>query len=208
MQVQNLEGVRLAVVDNFCHRIHNHYAIPGPDWGGWEAKYDNMFEKGKRAARFGLSSDVMNVLEKMQSEEMINKVCESFGKALIPDPLLHGGGLHVMSPDAHLSAHLDYDRHPKLSKWRRALNLIAFVHREWDEKDGGLFTVYSPIGSILAQMEPKPGRLIVMECSDLSYHGVTKVTGTKERVSVACYYLEPATEKNTRQRAMFFPNRD
>jgi hypothetical protein len=180
--------------------------VPAADWPEWEARYDNDCERGKRTTRvlWGWNRDILGHLH---APEMLTLCREAFGFAATPAPTLHGGGLHVMSPGAWLSTHLDYDAHPHILGKRRAINLIAFCHQEWRREWGGMFYLADPLGNPVVEIEPRPGRLVAFETNDLSYHGVTPVTGPAERVSVAAYLLADATPANTRRRALFLPNR-
>lgn len=180
--------------------------VPAPDHPSWEVRYDSPFEQGKRTTR-ELSGEPKRVLGLIESVDQVALWCERLGYPVLPDPSRHGGGLHVTSPEGYLSTHLDYDRHPRLPSWRRALNLIVFLHSSWERDWGGNLELCDPMGRVVKSIEPLPGRLVAFECSDLSYHGVSTVTGPAERVSVACYYLTPTMRHNVRQRALFLPVR-
>jgi Rps23 Pro-64 3,4-dihydroxylase Tpa1-like proline 4-hydroxylase len=123
------------------------------------------------------------------------------------DPTIWGGGLHVTESGGWLNGHLDYDRCPKIPTHRRALNAIGFLNPEWREEWGGAFCLYNPMGEVVKRIYPEPGMVLAFECSDLSYHGVEKVTGPVERITLAAYFLSPAGPEHTRMRAMFFPAR-
>lgn len=183
-------------------------AIPDSSWGGWEAKYSNPCEVGKRTTRDvkGLPS-VARILAELQSPESVRMWCDLLGYAVLPDPTGWGGGLHVTGEGGELGAHLDFDRHPKLPAWRRALNIIAFIHHGWSPAWGGDFCLCDPMGKVVRRFTAWAGEVIAFECSDLSYHLAEPVTGPAERVSVAAYFLSPATAANTRQRALFLPSR-
>jgi Rps23 Pro-64 3,4-dihydroxylase Tpa1-like proline 4-hydroxylase len=172
----------------------------------WEAHYENDCERGKRTTRQLLEpwSRVMTVLE---SDASVAAWIEHLGYQVETDPTHHGGGLHVTEPGGWLNVHLDYDRHPIVPRTRRALNLIAFLNPEWKESYGGALILCASGGTPFKRVYPAPGRLFAFEVSDVSYHGVEQVTGPIPRVTCACYFLAPATGRETRTRALFMPTR-
>lgn len=184
-------------------------APPPPDWDGWEARYDNDCERGKRTTRLSpLCAEMVRALE--------NRFLwfDLLGYPLDVDPHHHGGGLHVTAPGGHLSCHLDYDQHPLIPDRRRALNIVAFCHPKWERQWGGELYLADPGGQPIQVFEPCPGRVVAFECSDLSYHGVFPTAADAgERVSVAAYLLcdrelrRECDRPFTRRRALFMPNR-
>lgn len=184
--------------------------VPGPEWEGWEARYENDTEYHKRTTRNWnelpepLASGMSMYFHHAGSTwwERLTGILD-----LTHDPTNHGGGVHVMSPGGWLSTHLDYDLHPFLVGLRRAINLIAFLNPEWHEEWGGALVLCDPMGKVVKRIYPMPGKIVAFEVGDLSYHGVEKVVGPVERVTAAVYYLSPAGPQNTRRRALFMPNR-
>lgn len=180
--------------------------IPGNWWAGWEACYNNDVERGKRTARdIGMLAGYGALITRLR--DCAATWSHRLGYYLSDDPQLHGGGLHVTTPGGFLGTHLDYARHPHYRDKRRALNLILFTHPEWQSEWGGQFYLADTNGHPVVTIEPRPGRLLAFETNDLSYHGVKPVTGPCDRVSLAVYYLADATERDTRTRALFIPNR-
>jgi hypothetical protein len=205
------DPVKWFVIDGWCEPEPG-WTVPGPDWPGWEVHYTADVERGKRTTRH-LWGWVGERVERLQSLLTLWECARRFGFVALPDPSLHGGGVHVMPPGSDLGCHIDYDRHPNREKTpyiagtRRAVNLIAFCHPRWEAGWGGEFYLADTDGNPVVTLEPKPGRLVAFETNDLSYHGVLPVTGPAERVSVAVYLLEPAGPGNVRTRAMFLPRR-
>src|SRR5581483_11909777 len=50
---------------------------------------------------------------------------------LVPDPELHGGGLHQGPDGSYLDVHADFNIHPQLNLYRR-LNLLIYVNVRWE----------------------------------------------------------------------------
>ncbi len=181
--------------------------LPGRDDPRWEARYDNDCESGKRTLR-----DLTGIPElKKRWDDFVLMVEPDILHPPIPrvelDPTTWGGGLHVTEPGGWLNCHLDFDRCPKIPTHRRALNAIGFLNQEWKPEWGGAFCLYNPAGEVVKRIYPEPGMVLAFECSDVSYHGVEKVTGPVERVTLAAYYLAEAGPTNTRTRALFMTTR-
>lgn len=190
------EPVRWWVFDNWTE----------PCWLDWEVNYDNDCEKGKYTCRD--LSKLYSCYDTLKRMSSLNKECSNLlGYNVECDTTLHGGGLQITKENGYLNTHLDYDLHPHISNKRRALNLILFVHHKWKSECGGALTLNDPLGNVIQRFIPLPGRLVLFEVNDLSYHGVEKVTTKAERVSLAVSYLNDATNNNTRKRALFLPNR-
>lgn len=179
--------------------------IPSGEWPGWEARYGGELEAGKRTARENLPEPIFGIIGSLVTPQWINFWCDQLGYAVLPDPLMWGGGLQVTDPGGSLAVHLDSDRQKKLPYWRRALSVVAFIHPEWDGSWDGHLTLCNPYGNKVEEFAPMPGRLVAFECSDISYHGVLKTLRT--RVSIATAFLAPASERNTRVRSLFIPSR-
>jgi len=173
-------------------------AIPTADWAGWEARYDNDLERGKRTCR----GDVGRVeLTRPDDAERWSSLTGIPGLGL--DRSEYGGGLQVTAPGGYLCCHLDYDHHPVVPARRRALSVVAFHNLEWRPEWGGALVLCDPSGEPVVRILPEPGRVVAFECGDLSYHGVEEVTGPVDRVTTVSSYLVPAG----RTRALFVPNR-
>jgi len=181
--------------------------VPPRRWTGWEVTYDNDLERNKRAAR--RLADLPALRPALDALRALGADwADRLGYPVEDDPLLHGGGLHVTGPGGYLTTHLDYDRHPHRPVWRKALNVIAFLHPEWRASWGGDLYLADPLGVPVQCFRPEPGRVVAFECTDLSYHGVLPTApDAAERVSLAASMLAPAGPQNTRQRALFIPNR-
>lgn len=197
----------------FRHWIIDHWCVPcGPLPPGlpWEAEYDNDLERGKRTLRdwLALPDDYAQVFEELNDPATFRHWRTETGISLAYDPTQYGGGLHVLEAGGYLQVHLDYARHPVLLNQERRLSLIAFLHPEWKPEWGGQLLLCDPSGRCVVAIDPTPGRLVVFEGGDASYHGVRQTArDTPPRVSAAVYYVGPARPTTTRTRALFLPNR-
>lgn len=106
---------------------------------------------------------------------------------LLPDMGLWGAGLHEHQAGQHLDVHLDADCH-RLTGMERRANAILFLS-PWRAEWGGPLELWDHDLASPILVYPAPGRLVLFECSDGSYHGVPRrVTGPQPRRSLAVYW--------------------
>ncbi len=55
---------------------------------------------------------------------------------LIPDPALHGGGMHEVGEGGAFEIHIDFERHPRTFLDNR-LVVITYLNDDWQPEDGG-----------------------------------------------------------------------
>lgn len=203
----------LGVMESFRQK---GFPAPDPGWPWWEVEYADAVQRGKRTTRdiAKLAADLRrhelsDLFGFLQSPAWVQRLQGMFGIPLLEvDDTLHGGGVHVMPGGSRLLGHLDYARHPIKRDKQRALNAIAFLGAapEWPSDWGGELQLMTPGGNPKKRIYPFPGRVVVFETSDLSYHGVASIVAeARDRVTAAVYYLQPHDGRSTRERALFFP---
>lgn len=121
-------------------------------------------------------------------------------KNLIPDPELHGGGMHEVDAGGHFQVHVDFLKHPRTGL-RNRLAVITYLNEDWKEEDGGALELWelSPPRSIVKVL-PTFARTVIMEQSERAAHGhPTPVReGRKRRAIIAYFYTaETASEGGT-----------
>jgi Rps23 Pro-64 3,4-dihydroxylase Tpa1-like proline 4-hydroxylase len=118
---------------------------------------------------------------------------------LEPDQSLYGAGLSAMPDGSQLGLHLDNEIHPDTGMLRR-LNAIVFLGGS--DVFGGHLELYDGMRRLRREIEPTPGRLVLMETGTKAYHGVGKVSArnSAERRAISAFYWSPP-----RVRARFLP---
>jgi Rps23 Pro-64 3,4-dihydroxylase Tpa1-like proline 4-hydroxylase len=132
----------------------------------------------------------------------------------MPDPGLHGGGLHIHKSGGNLNPHFDYSIHPKLKKQRK-INIIYYCSsdpglRESGTGQLGLWSGDEQSPKKLNKIvEPIFNRAIIFDTTQNSWHGIVDPLPEDclfSRKSLAIYYLqEPAENCDPRTRALFAP---
>jgi Rps23 Pro-64 3,4-dihydroxylase Tpa1-like proline 4-hydroxylase len=127
---------------------------------------------------------------------------------LVPDPKLHGGGLHQISAGGRLDVHIDYSHHPGNRLCRR-LNLIVYLNPDWREEYGGHFELWdAKVTRCETRVLPVFNRAVIFATTPKSYHGHPEpITCPPDRTrkSIALYYYTngrpeepgPVVEHNT-----------
>ena len=117
------------------------------------------------------------------------------GKELFVDPAFHGGGFHQSGDGGFLDTHVDFNMHPLQPTWRRTLNVLLYLNKDWKpEYDGRLLIKSSPDGETRA-IEPLFNRGLIMVTDDHTYHGFKKMTlppgVTRKSIATYAYELVP-----------------
>jgi len=195
------------IKQNYCDELV--YAVEEAR-GKW-VHYSNDFEKKRALNEFERGGKLWKLFHYFQSGYFIKQIQDIVGlNHLIPDPQLHGSGIHVTDPGGYLGRHVDYAIHPKFYKERR-LNLILFLSN-WNQGDGGELELYDN-KELFSLIDPIPGRMILWEPTEcqgepLRFHGTRENTGCTSRITACVYYLSelrPGTP--SRYEALFAPNR-
>jgi Rps23 Pro-64 3,4-dihydroxylase Tpa1-like proline 4-hydroxylase len=112
--------------------------------------------------------------------------------ALLADPELDGGGLHETKPGGFLNLHADFLSHTRQRHWSRALNLILFLNRNWQESYGGGLELWNAdVTRCVRRITPSFNRCIIFRVGPKSIHGVPSVQCPEgmSRKSIALYYF-------------------
>ena len=110
------------------------------------------------------------------------------------DPYLHGAGLHVHPRNGRLHVHLDYEKHPHLSKQRR-LNIILYLNKNWNPEWNGETQLWDKnMDKCVVKSPIEFNTAIVFKTNEISWHGVPEIITCPEgilRKTLAYYYLSP-----------------
>jgi len=166
------------------------HETPPSNWEGW-IRYDNDCEHRKLAC------------DNLPSWKYLShRMTSGHDPSLTPD--FRGAGCHVIEPGGWLQPHLDYALHP--NGLERRVNIVLYLNPEWKEEWGGRLELCNMIGEPVKNIHPAFNTAVIWECSDISMHAVSEITGPERRVLAAVNYLGP-NRCATRRRAMFLPKR-
>lgn len=116
---------------------------------------------------------------------------------LMPDPYLHGGGIHSIDSGGFLKMHADFNWHEELGLYRR-INVLVYLNRDWQPEWGGDLRLASQdeTGALTVEQTVFPhfNTTVVFTTDDKSFHGhpdpIAAPTG-RVRNSIALYYYSP-----------------
>ncbi len=121
-------------------------------------------------------------------------------EALVPDPLLEGGGVHQIAAGGFLKVHTDFNWHRILQLHRR-INILIYLNEDWQEEWNGHLELWDEgMERCGARVAPLFNRMVVFSTTDKSYHGHPDALTCPENVrrnSIALYYYtatRPASE--------------
>ena len=189
------EPYPLLVVDNFLHqefanKLEEKY--PGREDTTWWS-YNNHFEKKLACNNINsLDSCFRDFFNLVNSRKFVSELEKLTGiPGLIADPSLHGGGLHRIERGGKLDVHADFNYH-KITGWRRRLNLIVYLNKDWKEEYGGHTEFWDKeMKGCVKKVLPIFNRMSIFTVDDDSFHGhpdpLECPVGTC-RKSLAVYY--------------------
>jgi len=132
------------------------------------------------------------LIEELNSAPFLNFLQRLTGiEALVPDPLLEGGGVHQIGPGGFLKVHTDFNWHRVLQLHRR-INVLIYLNEVWDDAWNGHLQLWDEtMERCGAKIAPLFNRMVVFSTTDKSYHGHPDPLACPEDVrrnSIALYY--------------------
>jgi hypothetical protein len=181
--------------------------FPSPDspiWLDWR-KRDLEHHPRKQgighASRLeGVSPWLHNIIQAFNAYPFLNFLTRLTGiEKLLPDPYLHGGGVHQILPGGRLSVHTDFNDLASLDLYRR-INVLLYLNKDWQPGFGGELELWdADMRACVRSVPPVFNRLVVFNTNKRSFHGHPAPLQAPEgmtRKSLALYYYtaQPAPE--------------
>lgn len=161
-----------------------------PDPNAMPKSRDYMFSDKRELSTLDRHSDISKQLhEVFMSQEFADLASKLVGHPVFLDPEYTGGGFHAGADGSFLDLHVDFNIHPAHEDWLREFNILLYLNPGWEPSWGGeLLLTDDPKAPTIA-VEPKFNRLVMMECTDKSFHGYKKINFPpgRSRRSVAAY---------------------
>ena len=191
-----------AVIDDFLPVAHADKALevfPDPDspiWLDWRQR-DLVNHPGKQgighASRLdGVSPYLHNIIFAFNSYPFLNFLTKLTGiDKLLPDPYLHGGGVHQILNGGRLAIHTDFNHLKALDLYRR-VNVLFYLNKDWKPEYRGELELWDDGLTHCGQsVAPVFNRLVVFDTNKKSFHGHPAPLDTPAgitRKSLALYY--------------------
>ena len=189
------------VLDNFFNdeiltKIHDNF--PKPNQLSWH-QYNNPVEKKLMFSNAGiLDSNFKKVFDELNSKKFITFLEHLTGvQDIFPDYDFIGGGLHQIERGGKLDIHSDFNLLYGTNR-RRALNLILYLNKNWEEEYGGHLELWDKnMTECHSRILPIYNRAVIFNTDEFSFHGHPEPLNCPEnltRKSIAIYYYVENTE--------------
>ncbi|MBC7919543.1 MAG: 2OG-Fe(II) oxygenase [Ferruginibacter sp.] len=145
---------------------------------------------------------VRQVIGELNTPRFLSYVSQLTGiDHLLADEMLEGGGLHQSLRGGFLNVHADFTVHPHKANWRRRVNLLIYLNRDWQPDYRGDLELWDrEMTQCRQKISPVFNRCVLFNTDEDSYHGLPDPITCPEdmtRKSVALYYF---TEEKTAPR--------
>jgi 2OG-Fe(II) oxygenase superfamily len=183
------------LVDFFGADVAAQIAADFPDvtsqeWVHWKHYNENKLGLTKRAL---FPPYIGRVVDELNAPAFVAWLSQLTGiDSLVADPGLDGGGLHQSGPGGFLNIHTDFTTHHHHPNWRRRVNLIVYLNKEWDEAWGGAIELWDrDMRGCVVRIPPLFNHAVIFNTDQPSYHGFPEPlrcpVGVTRR-SLALYY--------------------
>lgn len=196
-------------IDNFLEEAAAHKAMeefPGVTNAGW-IHYVHVNEKKHGLNKMDrLPPFIRTVIEELNTSEFCRFLSRLTGiPNLLPDEMLEGGGLHQSGRGGFLNIHADFTVHPHKRHWRRRVNLLVYLNKDWlPEYRGELELWERDMSKCAASILPVFNRAVIFNTDEDSYHGLPDPIQCPEgmtRKSIALYYFTEEKDALPRKRS-------
>jgi len=190
-QFANSGPVKHVVIDNFLDATYANTLYEDlPDLDGMPKSRDYVFSDKRELSTLDKRSDISRQLhEVFMSREFADFASRLAGQQIFMDPEYVGGGFHAGGAGSFLDLHVDFNIHPKHDDWLRKLNVLLYLNPGWEQTWGGDLLLTDDPGHPTLAVAPKFNRLVIMECTDQSFHGYRTINFPigRSRRSIAAY---------------------
>lgn len=166
--------------------------IPGED-RKWDFYYAAGFEEKWAISDYlALPAPVRQLVSELNAGPFVRFLESLTGiEHLLPDPHLHGGGVHLVKRGGVLQVHSDFNWSERLQAHRR-VNLFVYFNPAWQEAWGGALELWdSKCERSVASYLPLFNRVVIFSARSDTFHGHPTPLQCPEgvwRKSIALYY--------------------
>ncbi|MAH99369.1 MAG: proline hydroxylase [Euryarchaeota archaeon] len=184
------------IIDNFLNEdIANNVLMSFELNDNWtNCSLINNYKKYQLTNRNYMNESCNKIFDELGSSEFVKKVSELTGlRNIFLDTTLDGGGLHQIFNNGSLNVHTDFNSHTKNKTWRRVLNILIYLNKDWKtEYNGNLELWDKDVKNKIRSIEPIFNRCVIFKTDKLSFHGHPEKLNLPKnlsRKSLAAYYF-------------------
>lgn len=169
-------------------------AFPAVTDAGW-IHYVHVNEKKHGLNKMELlPAPIQAVIREMNSPRFVAYISQLTGiPNLLADESLEGGGLHQSKRNGFLNVHADFTVHPHKRNWRRRVNLLIYLNKDWQPDYRGDLELWDrQMKGVVTKIAPTFNRCAIFNTDEDSYHGLPDpilCPETMTRKSIALYYF-------------------
>lgn len=172
-------------------RVTDEFAesVSGP-WVQYKHYNENKLGMTSRSA---LPRLIGSVIDELNSAAFVAWLSDLTGiRDLVADPSLEGGGMHQCGAGGFLNIHADFTSHHHRQDWRRRVNVIVYLNKQWRPDWGGAIELWDrDMQRAVVRVPPLLNDAVIFNTDACSYHGfpdpITCPPGVT-RKSLALYY--------------------
>jgi Rps23 Pro-64 3,4-dihydroxylase Tpa1-like proline 4-hydroxylase len=174
--------------------------VPSPDAPGW-THYEHFNERKQvLSKRQELPESFLRAFDELKSERFVALLSKLTGvEGLFADPeFAAGDGLSLCGRGGFLNLHTDFTVHPRHPTWRRRVNLILFLNRDWDEAWGGHTDVWDrDMQRLVTRAAPVANSCLIFNTDTSTWHGhPNPITCPENRARLTMAFWYFADEPN------------
>ena len=184
------------IIDNFLEKDYANLILKSftinSDWINYS--FINNFKKYGFNNRKKMGKSLNLLFDELASKKFIEKLSKITNlKGIFLDDQLDGGGLHQIFKGGYLNIHTDFSSHTNKPNWKRVLNILIYLNRDWKTKYNGNLELWSNNGKKkITEIYPKFNRCVVFLTDKKSFHGHPRkleCPSNTSRKSIAAYYF-------------------
>ncbi|QHT72011.1 2OG-Fe(II) oxygenase [Rhodocytophaga rosea] len=137
---------------------------------------------------------IKQLIQELNSSPFLEFISKLTGiKNLVPDDMLEGGGLHQSKRGGFLNVHADFTVHPHKRNWRRRVNLLIYLNKDWKPDYKGDLELWDrQMKGHQQKISTVFNRCVIFNTDEDSYHRLPDAIECPEdimRKSIALYYF-------------------
>jgi Rps23 Pro-64 3,4-dihydroxylase Tpa1-like proline 4-hydroxylase len=210
-QYQQAEPFPHAVLDHFLdEELLNQYLEEFQSLNqsnGWiDYLHFNQDKRGLNKVEL-LPFALRKTIEALSTPAFLSFLSQVTGiENLITDDSYEGGGIHQSARGGFLNIHSDFTVHPHHRHWRRRLNVIVYLNKDWQPEWGGDLELWDKeMKACRQKIAPIFNRCVIFNTDEDSFHGhpdPLNCPPDRFRRSIALYYY--TIEKKPLKKATHF----
>lgn len=124
---------------------------------------------------------------------------------LLADTTIEGGGIHQSENGGYLNIHADFTVHPHKKTWRRRVNVLVYLNKDWSAEYGGDLELWEKdMSKCAVKIAPIFNRIVIFNTDEDSYHSFPDPIQCPDgvsRKSIALYYFTEGKIGSFRRRS-------